>query len=574
MIRFRNPGTDYNTHISVLKVLYKDLCKYETFDLNDIAEVLANSNLMTAYGYAGDNALKLSEAKINDSLNSAKMNAKMYAEVFRLLGWVTPALPNKSYPLKFTLISAHLANTSNQEVCKKLYEKCVLGIVYPSELYKTSFNEKSRIFTSILKFFLELDGIMYKHELNLGPMSCDDDEDSIRRQINYLKNVRGDYGKLTSEFEKLCDSLGMKNDPVDNCTRLPIALLKACDFVDTIKNKDIYNKSLTCLQITEHGKRVASILDEYYDLRLNEFLSFNKDIQLSAIRLGLFNMLDEAGFDLSPMKAIYLNDSDKCQVFTKGKKLMFSPYQTIRHELIDEALANFKASDDRLKKDFVNISKSNDDRENAVSSEKSFKSILTLTEKRSIKNSDTTSLETEISSLYASLNSIDNVIKHLKIKYSKSNKDIFYPLIGEAFTIIGVNCHISRSGDNGSRWDAIIIDQNNSIPIEIKSPGEEINVSIKAVRQALENKIILLSRKTYVTTVKCSSFVVGYEYPNKRAEVESLIKFIRETYGMRIAVFDLETLLKICALICIKHYSVKFDDLIRLEGFVDENIKD
>lgn len=37
---------------------------------------------MTAYGYAGDDALKLSNTD-QDSMNSALMNATMYAEVFR-----------------------------------------------------------------------------------------------------------------------------------------------------------------------------------------------------------------------------------------------------------------------------------------------------------------------------------------------------------------------------------------------------------------------------------------------------------------------------------------------------------
>ena len=61
----------------------------EYFTLDDMAVVIAQSKMMTAYGYAGDDAIKLSNTP-QESMNSALMNAKMYAEVFRMLGWVTP----------------------------------------------------------------------------------------------------------------------------------------------------------------------------------------------------------------------------------------------------------------------------------------------------------------------------------------------------------------------------------------------------------------------------------------------------------------------------------------------------
>lgn len=88
MIRFRNPGTQYTTQVQVFRELYKEYKDAPSFDLDDMAATIAKTKLMTAYGYAGDAALALSNTE-NDSLNSTKMNAKMYAEVFRLLGWVT-----------------------------------------------------------------------------------------------------------------------------------------------------------------------------------------------------------------------------------------------------------------------------------------------------------------------------------------------------------------------------------------------------------------------------------------------------------------------------------------------------
>ena len=69
MIRFRNPGTQYTTQIQVFRELYKEYKDAPYFTLEDMATTIAKTKLMTAYGYAGDAALELSNTE-NDSLNS------------------------------------------------------------------------------------------------------------------------------------------------------------------------------------------------------------------------------------------------------------------------------------------------------------------------------------------------------------------------------------------------------------------------------------------------------------------------------------------------------------------------
>ena len=129
MIRFRNPGTQYSTQVQVFKELFNEYKNAEYFTLDDMAMTIAKCSLMTAYGYAGEQALSLSNTD-NDSLNSTKMNAKMYAEVFRLLGWIT-SYGKSSYPLVFTYIGEHAANADD---VLPLYEQCVLGINNPQEI--------------------------------------------------------------------------------------------------------------------------------------------------------------------------------------------------------------------------------------------------------------------------------------------------------------------------------------------------------------------------------------------------------------------------------------------------------
>ena len=156
--------------------------------------------------------------------------------------------------------------------------------------------------------------------------------------------------------------------------------------------------------------------------------------------------------------------------------------------------------------------------------------------------------------------------------YLNATQETFYPLVATLFKIMGFNCSSSRQGDNGARWDAIIDDPTRSIPIEIKSPTEEQHLSIKAVRQALENKIILLSRKTHITTPDVSTLAVGYYMPNERAEVVRLISYFKDTYGFNVGIIDLKTLLSLAISILVDKKGFDKEKLYKLEGLASANI--
>ena len=156
--------------------------------------------------------------------------------------------------------------------------------------------------------------------------------------------------------------------------------------------------------------------------------------------------------------------------------------------------------------------------------------------------------------------------------YIDATQTTFYPLIATLFKIMGFDCSFSRPGDNGARWDAIIDDPERSIPIEIKSPTEEQHLSIKAIRQALENKIILLSRKTHITSPDVTTLAVGYYMPNERAEVTRLIADFKETYGYKIGVIDLKSLLSLAVSILVDGQGFDKEKLYTLEGLVNASI--
>ena len=561
MIRFRNPGTQYTTQVQVFRELYKEYKDAPSFDLDDMAATIAKTKLMTAYGYAGDAALALSNTE-NDSLNSTKMNAKMYAEVFRLLGWVTSAGDN-SYPLVFTYIGEHAALADD---VLSLYEQCVLGINNPQEIMDVKYDEKVRFFKATLFSLQDLGGIMYKHELCLGPMSIDDlDKSQYNRMITYLKKLRGSYGRYQDAYQALCDDLGVKPTLPDNSTRLPIAFMKTCGWVESQRTRKLYPpKSLECLCLTQHGADLADSLREVKDLRMDEYYSYPEHTRNSLIRLGVYSMLLRAGYDTSPVQETMRQDQVVCADVLNGKELLFSPYQTLHRSVVDEALGiHREIAGTQTHTDVLPDIKRIDANVNNI--------CLTISTNGAHSTSDV-----EVNSFVQQVLDAKSVGERKKNIIDKIFDDSitdtqtkFYPFVAMLFRVMGLDCQASRPGDNGARWDAIIVDSEESIPIEIKSPTEEQHLSLKAIRQALENKVILLSRGTHPTLPETTSLAVGYYLPNDRAEVTNLMSDFKTAFGYNIVIIDLKTLLTIAVTIVYDEKTFDISELNRLEGFAN-----
>ncbi len=561
MIRFRNPGTQYTTQVQVFRELYKEYKDAPSFDLDDMAATIAKTKLMTAYGYAGDAALALSNTE-NDSLNSTKMNAKMYAEVFRLLGWVTSA-GESSYPLVFTYIGEHAALA---EDVLPLYEQCVLGINNPQEIMDVKYDEKVRFFKAALFSLQDLGGIMYKHELCLGPMSIDDlDKSQYNRMIAYLKKLRGSYGRYQDAYQALCDDLNVKPTLPDNSTRLPIAFMKTCGWIESQRTRKLYPpKSLECLCLTEHGSELADSLRNVKDLRLDEYYSYSEQTRKALIRLGVYSMLLRAGYDTSPVQEKMSQDEEVCAEILDGKELLFSPYQTLHHSVVDNALGIHRETTDiETCTAVLPDIKRTDAIINSISLTRSANGAY------SASDVEVNSFIQKILDAKRAGKRKQSIIDTIFDESITATQTKFYPFVAMLFRVMGLDCQASRPGDNGARWDAIIVDPEESIPIEIKSPTEEQHLSLKAIRQALENKVILLSRETHPTLPETTSLAVGYYLPNDRAEVTNLMSDFKTAYGYNIGIIDLKTLLTIAVTIVYDGKTFDISELNRLEGFAN-----
>ena len=165
---------------------------------------------------------------------------------------------------------------------------------------------------------------------------------------------------------------------------------------------------------------------------------------------------------------------------------------------------------------------------------------------------------------------IDDFVVKGMVEFSQYTIE-FYEVIGDILEEIGFSkVSVTREGDTNNRMDAIIIDDKRSIPIEIKSPKEIEYINVKSIRQALENKIVLLSRKFYVTEKDVTSLAIGYDYPNDRSGVYEAIDDIFETFNIKVGIISFSTLLKMFYKKRIEKVDIDLELIYYLKGRLDD----
>lgn len=291
MIKFRNPGSDITTQVGIIKILANEF-DGKVFDLSEFASAITSNNLITAYGYTGNRAMSLSNVA-DESRNSTKMNVKMYAEVFRYLGWLSSYKDGSSYPLVVTELGKYVANSPNPI---RLYEQCLLGINNPQDMMEgIHYNEHVRFFVCALETLESLGGTMYKHELCMGPMSVNDTSPTeYDEMLERLRSMRTSFKSYQDAWTKFCDSLQMKPVSVDNQTRFPVGALNSCGWVEKVKSNKVFPpKTLQCFKITNRGQEILREARSCKDLRLDEFNTYDEMTQDALIRLGSINFCKE-----------------------------------------------------------------------------------------------------------------------------------------------------------------------------------------------------------------------------------------------------------------------------------------
>lgn len=561
MIRFPNPGSNIDNFINIYKELFYALKDREQFNLDDITLVLIARNLAASSGFVGELALERSY-RTDRSRDPLYNQSKMYSELYKILGWLHPT-SSSALNFTFTYLGAHIASADYDT--RSLVKECILGIAYPNQILDVKHNHISRPFLTILRTINDLGGQIYRDEMIIGPMSLVDDRSSTEYSdmIRDIKNIRGDKNKLEAKMDEFSESLGIAENTMKNYTRFPLGILDWTNWITEEHNSNIYGTRLKFRVLTDPGRKKISELKKSKDIRVADLEEFEIKERNSLIRIGFYQMMERSGFDISVVEDQLSADKEIISGKLDHKYgILFSPFQELSSDSIGAIFPRVTGTQS-ISQAAVTTSKKPDEQIYTILKFDSSHQISDVKEEYIADIPDIRNID--------KLNLMDELEEYI-VQFREYNQDRFYPLIASLFRMVGFDCKDTRAGVNYERWDAFIYHESNSIPIEIKSPGEEEFISIKAIRQAVENKIILLSREAFPTTFITTTLVVGYSYPNDRSEVMNLISDVYRVFGIVIGVIDIKTLIYLVAnaYYLDKKYSMK--ELKVLHGFLETEI--
>lgn len=557
MLTFRNPAS-IDALYKLLIFLYEKFGQ-TVFDLDNITDVFVYKKFMASYSSTGPEAKNKSYSK-EESLNSMKMQAKSYAEIYRLLGWFSSESNSKLTRYKISYIGRLIVESNSPH---KLMEQSFLGIISPSEIFCSSnkqCNFKVRIIWCYLYAIKLLNNKATKEELIyichfIKNQECTDELQSRVKTILALRN----QPEHRSNVNKLLKSLS-KDDTKDipslntmhNSTRLTLNALSREEFGWC--EREYYSfpgqrsdKRVKVYSLSEKGKELIESYNNYIRIDYDYYNNLCSKAKKSLSVVGFVHFLKRAEECSKKLESeleydLHLDTLHSLGVInSKDQKILFSPLQTLSP---DEVLESFNT---------LHIHKT------AVAPKSNFiflpvtnKTALTSTiylEYNSNSNINDLVINNDFTMWVKKLLNEgkyeSDIIDLIYQKCKDFKKDKFYSLVCDAFNAIGLNCELSRDNQAAIRWDAKILHNGKFIPIEIKSPSEEYTISTKAIRQALENRVVTISREdeAQATSIEVSSYVVGYNLPASRSEINDIIDSAYQQFNIKIALFSLETLI-------------------------------
>lgn len=549
MLRIPNPISNLTEVVKIYCDIFPILKSYKDFELDNVSKALIETSNVTSQGAIGIEALERS-TRADRSRDPIYNQSKALCELYRLLGWLQSTTAQTKFIV--TYLGEALVNAPNKDI---VVEECLLGLAYPNECVEVKSDSNLRPFKSILYYLNKNDSIS-RDEIIYGVLNLENDAqlEILEQYSNEMIEFRKVKNSLKNKLIEMSQAVNVKYDPSwTNYTRFPISAIKWAHFAEKKRNTFV---------TTQEARNKYSELKSYQDFRLNNFNELSKEERKHLIIYAHLNMLQRFGLTVDENK---LRESFRFLVdkeIINNENILFSPFQLLSYETLQELCPDmiFK---DALKYEHIDLI----NKEKQAYVKQSIQLKVSLENKsKDFHKIQELQIYKEITNCLNKTKSSINTVELLYKKYEQANKDIFYPLVADLLCIMGFNCKVSRGGQNYERADAIILDENYSIPIEIKSPGEELEISVKAIRQALENKIIFLSRQQYKTDKETTSLAIGYNQPNLRSEVFELISDIYETFNFNIGVLNFKDLLIMAVSVINSKKEIKIENFRTLRG--------
>ena len=580
MFRFPNPSSTLLHFVLVYQAAF-DRLHGHVINLDDIVKATVDANLATSSGYVGDEAIARS-TRPDRSLDPLFNQLKMYAELFRWLGWLRSTEESAS-KYTFTLLGEQVVAAGRQ--WQPLLEESVLGIECPNHVIDVHHQHHIRPFATILKTMLACNHGLSRDEMIVGPLSASTDRatDALRKLAAKVNTLRETPSHIQSALEKLEEDLGIKIDTMRNYTRWPLAVLRDLEW--TKKDKEPFmtgNEQFEIHRLTPRGIDRAISLSNAVDLRTDQVDKLTFDQKRAFSRWAHFSMMERSGFDLTPVKKQMNSDRNLVQSVLKllgipdSMAVLFSPFQSLSasdatsffpihgsspvKQNVEEKTTGIGVGRGSLNDLFVAP---------RFVSTQYMESVGLLERVDRLRWDPSAVFDASVREELQKYMRLTSTLDDAAIRFTKSRlndrQNEFYPLVTSLFRLMGFWSDHSRAGVNYQRRDAYVKLEGLEHPIEIKSPAEELHLSTKSIRQALENKVIQLSRGSF-TRWQDSTFVVGYHYPNERGEMWMLINDIYVAFGFRVGVIDLKNLSLLALKSVFEDLSVDEEQLSELKG--------
>ena len=568
ILRFPNPGSSVTNFHAVYVAAFRQLCG-QVVDLDDLVRATVSANLTTSSGYAGEAAISRSTHS-DRSLDPLYNQLKMYAELFRIVGWLR-STEDSALKYTFTLLGEQVVEAGRY--WRPLFGETVLGIAYPSHVIKNSSGQGIRPFATILRTMLLCDLGLSRDEMIVGPLSAvsDQQQSDLDALSDRISTLREDADTLRKALQQVSDRRGVQINTLRNYTRWPIAVLR--DLGWTIKERAPYRRSSRTFEIhrlTAAGEETAQSLASSIDLRISDVDDLPDEMKRALSRHAHFAMMERSGFDLSTVQDRLREEKDAYREALRALgvpedgRLLFSPFQSLS---IADGNAIFPP---RGKRRVGKGLKEGDGHRIEVERRVDHLFVPSTLVRREIvvEGSDVSQLRRTLQDLRRRHRSPEVAAKAFKDSRREDTQAQFYPLVSNLIQLLGIKCSCSRPGVNYQRWDACAWPQGLAVPIEIKSPSEELLLSTKAVRQAIENKVILHARREMHTDRNATSLIVGYEIPNQRGDMGMLIDDVDAAFRIRIGVLHLEALARLAIRSITDAVSIEQNQFTYLKGFL------
>lgn len=160
MLRFPNPGSTIQNFVAVYGAAQKEL-NTQTVTLDQVTNAIVKANLATSSGFVGDEAIARSTRK-DRSRDPLYNQSKMYAELFRSMGWLHPT-DDRSLNFTFTLLGEQIV--AAHRFWQPLFQECVIGIVYPSRVLDVKGDYDLRPFATILRVMRRVSNRISRDEM-------------------------------------------------------------------------------------------------------------------------------------------------------------------------------------------------------------------------------------------------------------------------------------------------------------------------------------------------------------------------------------------------------------------------